>query len=130
MKKLTTITLAVLILCLQVFSCTVAYGAESGGGTATTVETGDNIKIEGYRVVDNKPKIFEGDPFELSVSINCKKDGVELQNIDVDIDQSSSFYGYPTYTSFYHLASIKKAINHSHWIMAAIGLYTKAPEIR
>ena len=110
MKKLTTITLAVLILCLQVFSCTVAYGAESGGGTATTVETGDNIKIEGYRVVDNKPKIFEGDPFELSVGISCKKDGVVLQNIDVDIDQSSSFYGYPTYTSFYHLDSITKSV--------------------
>lgn len=90
MKKL-TVTLAVLMLFLQVFSGIPAFGAE-----------GDNIKIEGYTTLS---QIFQGDRVLLSISITNKSNEA-LENMYVDIDQSSDFYGDPAYTNFYHLASL------------------------
>lgn len=89
MKKL-TIILAVLMLFMQVFSGT-AFGAE-----------GDNIKIEGYTALS---QIFKGDRVLLTLSIT-NKSGDKLENIYVDIDQSSDFYGDPTYTNFYYMESL------------------------
>lgn len=77
MRKL-TILLVVLMLCLQVFSGTVAYGAE----------TDDKIKINSTK--QSIKEIREGDSFGLV--INCENmSGSVITNINAVIDFSSSF---------------------------------------
>lgn len=94
MRKL-TILLAVLMLCLQVFSSTVAYGA---------ISQGDNIKIDRYGGAPSK--IREGDSIdEFYVKISNKSES-KLEKIYVDIDQSSDFYGDPTTTNFFTMTEL------------------------
>lgn len=76
MKKLTTIALAVLILCLQVFSCTVAYG------------TNDDNPIEIVACTPNKSTIYKDDVVNIGLVIKNVSDK-KLTNIRITIKESS-----------------------------------------
>jgi len=81
MRKL-TVVLITLMLCLQVFSGTVAYGA---------VE--DNILVTSY--VTNKTSIYKGDSF--TITLKCdNKTTTAFSDVFVSISESSSFYGSPS----------------------------------
>lgn len=88
MRKLTVLTM-VLVLCLQVFSGTFAYGAEE--------EQGNNIWIDSYRAPSS---IYEGDSFEFNITIRNRA-LYRLDSLYVDIDQSSDFYADPTYKNYF-----------------------------
>ncbi len=81
MKKLTTIALAVLILCLQVFSCTVAYGA-------------DDDPIEIIACTPNKSTIYKDDVVNIGLVIK-NVSNKKLTNIRITIKESS-FSGWTT----------------------------------
>ena len=85
MKRL-TVLLAVLMLCLQVFSGTVAYGA--------TIE--DNISILNHDIVENITSIHKGDQFTVTVTLKNLSISDALSDINVTVDSTSSFYGTPT----------------------------------
>ena len=78
MKKLTTIVLAVLILCLQVFSCTVAYGSD---------EDEDN-PIEILGCTPNKSQIYKDDVVNIGLVIK-NVSNKKLTNIRITIKESS-----------------------------------------
>lgn len=78
MKKLTTIALAVLILCLQVFSCTVAYGSD---------EDEDN-PIEILGCTPNKSQIYKDDVVEMGLVIQNKTDK-DMTDIEIIIKEAS-----------------------------------------
>jgi len=79
MKKLTTIVLAVLILCLQVFSCTVAYGA-NGDGNA--------IYIKSYTA--GRASVNKDESVTIGLVLENTSDN-ELTDIKIEVDGSSSF---------------------------------------
>ena len=81
MKKLTTIALAVLILCLQVFSCTVAYGA-NGDGNA--------IYIKSYTA--GRASVNKDESVTIGLVLENTSDN-ELTDIKIEVDGSSSFTG-------------------------------------
>jgi len=86
MRKLTVI-LITLMLCLQVFSGTVTYGA-----------AGDNLKIWGYDTGDSSIKKNEG--FYLTLSLE-NLNASDITDLYVDIDLSSDFYGEASNTNFF-----------------------------
>ena len=82
MKRLTTIVLAVLMLCLQAFSGTVAYGANE-----------DN-PIEILGCTPNKSQIYKDDVVNIGLAIKNVSDK-KLSNIRIIINDSS-FSGWTT----------------------------------
>ena len=62
MKKLTTIALAVLILCLQVFSCVAVYAAE------------DNILIWDRGIIRGNPPISQNETFVYKLKLKNKNE--------------------------------------------------------
>lgn len=85
MKKL-TVVLVTLMLCLQVFSGTVVYGA-----------AGDNIVVD----YTSLSQMYEGNATVFTIKLTNKMTTGAITNMYVDIDPSSDFYGDPTYTNFY-----------------------------
>ncbi len=82
MRKL-TVVLVTLMLCLQVFSGTVVYGAAA-----------DNMIVVGYSLSGGVTSIYEGD--SVTLALTCRnKSGSDKSNVFVSIDDSSSFYGSP-----------------------------------
>jgi hypothetical protein len=81
MRKLTAL-LAVLMLCLQVFSGTVAFGAED-----------ENFIIEGYDI--NSDSLSEDDTFLMTIHYN-NDSGEVLSNVKIIINNTSSFTGKTT----------------------------------
>ena len=79
MKKLTTIVLAVLILCLQVFSCTVAYGADDDGNA---------IYIKSYTA--GRASVNKDESVTIGLVLENTSDN-ELTDIKIEVDGSSSF---------------------------------------
>lgn len=75
MKKLTTIVLAVLILCLQVFSCTVAYGSDG------------DIRIMACEPATNSP-IHKDDVVEMGLVIKNETDK-DMTDIEIIIKEAS-----------------------------------------
>ena len=75
MRKL-TIVLAVLMLCLQVFSCTVAYGSDE-----------DN-PIEILGCTPNKSQIYKDDVVEMGLVIKNKTDK-DMTDIEIIIKEAS-----------------------------------------
>ena len=83
MRKL-TICCLVLVLCMQVFSSTIAFA---------DVKVGDRIQIINYGDIGSN--IIEGKDFELT--LKCRNISADtVGNIYVDIDSTSDFYGSPT----------------------------------
>lgn len=81
MRKLTVVFL-VLMLFLQVFSGTVVYG-----------DVGDNITIESYSIAGGSTSIFENESVTINLKCKNKDASSNLENVYVEIDDSSSFYG-------------------------------------
>ena len=75
MRKLTTIVLAVLILCLQVFSCTVAYGSDGF------------IRIMACEPATNSP-IHKDDVVEMGLVIKNETDK-DMTDIEIIIKEAS-----------------------------------------
>ncbi len=85
MRKL-TVLLAVLMLCLQVFSGTIAYAAPGD----------DNITILNHSIGGGRTSINKDETFTLSLTLKNMDDLNALSGIYVTIDSSSSFYGSPS----------------------------------
>jgi hypothetical protein len=86
MKRLTVFCM-ILLLCLQVFSGTVVYGA--------AVE-GDNIVVEGYSI-GSSSGIPVTEEKACEVTLKCTNtSGSAIGEIYATIDSSSSFYGNPS----------------------------------
>lgn len=82
MRKL-TVFCVILMLCLQVFSGTAAYGAVSA----------NNIVIENY--ISDKSDIYEGDAFELTLMCSNTL-ATATGAVYANIDSTSSFHGNPS----------------------------------
>lgn len=93
MRKL-TILLVVLMLCLQVFSGTVAYGATLVG----------NHIIQLTKSIDGTPS-YVGDDFGVFLEFD-NNSGSNMENVYLSIDSSSDFYGVPSSSPFLLSSSI------------------------
>lgn len=80
MRKL-TIILAVLMLCLQVFSCTVAYGSDEDNPD-------EDNPIEILGCTPNKSQIYKDDVVEMGLVIKNKTDK-DMTDIEIIIKEAS-----------------------------------------
>jgi len=80
MRKL-TIILAVLMLCLQVFSCTVAYGSDEDNPD-------EDNPIEILGCTPNKSQIYKDDVVEMGLVIQNKTDK-DMTDIEIIIEEAS-----------------------------------------
>jgi hypothetical protein len=105
MKRLTTIVLAVLMLCLQAFSGTVAYGAEEE----------DNIQIWDRKIIQGNPPISQNEKFVYKLTLQNKNNTDDLHDIVIDIDSTSSFYYYGATASIDEIKKKEPELRHSTW---------------